>query len=41
MMKLHSPPVGLLVLVALKILLDLAGHWRERMKFAGEPLPSE
>ena len=31
---LHSPMFGLLVLVALKIILDLAGHLRERSKFS-------
>lgn len=40
MMALHSPPVGLLVLVALKIILDLTGHLRERKKFADEFIPS-
>ncbi len=39
--KFHSPPVALLVLVALKIVMDLAGHLRERRKFAGELPPSE
>jgi ABC-type Na+ efflux pump permease subunit len=31
---LHSPMFGLLVLVALKIMFDLAGHLRERSKFS-------
>ncbi|MEI8289325.1 MAG: DUF6498-containing protein [Verrucomicrobiota bacterium] len=31
---LHSPVFGLLLLVALKILLDLAGHVHERSKFS-------
>jgi hypothetical protein len=30
----HSPVAGLLLLIALKIFLDLAGHLRERRKFA-------
>ena len=34
MMALHSPTVGLLLLVALKIALDLRGHFAERKKFA-------
>jgi len=34
MMALHSPAVGLLLLVALKIALDLRGHFAERKKFA-------
>ena len=34
MMALHSPAAGLLVLIALKILLDLRGHFAERKKFA-------
>ena len=33
-MALHSPLLGLLLLVALKTLLDLAGHLRERAKFS-------
>jgi len=33
-MALHSPLVGLLLLVALKIALDLRGHFAERKKFA-------
>ena len=37
MQAMHSPVVGLLVLIALKILLDLAGHLRERKKFALPP----
>jgi hypothetical protein len=37
MLALHSPVVGLLLLVALKIALDLRGHLAERKKFsAGE-----
>jgi hypothetical protein len=34
MAALRSPVVGLLLLVALKIALDLRGHFRERKKFA-------
>ncbi len=34
MMMLHSPTIGLLLLVALKIALDLGGHLAERKKFA-------
>ena len=34
MMALHSPALGLLLLVALKIALDLRGHFAERKKFA-------
>jgi Family of unknown function (DUF6498) len=37
MLALHSPTVGLLLLVALKIALDLRGHFAERKKFAGNP----
>ena len=33
-MALHSPELGLLLLVALKIVLDLRGHFAERKKFA-------
>jgi hypothetical protein len=33
-MALHSPLLGLLLLVALKIALDLRGHFAERRKFA-------
>ncbi len=33
-MALHSPLLGLLLLVVLKTLLDLAGHLRERAKFS-------
>lgn len=33
-MALHSPLMGLLLLVALKIALDLRGHFAERKKFA-------
>ena len=33
-MALHSPVLGLLLLVVLKTLLDLAGHLRERKKFS-------
>ncbi len=32
-MALHSPALGLLLLVGLKTLLDLAAHLRERVKF--------
>ena len=35
MLALHSPVWGLLLLVALKIALDLRGHFAERRKFAG------
>ena len=34
MMALHSPVVGLVLLVALKIAFDLRGHFAERRKFA-------
>ena len=34
MLALHSPTVGLLLLVALKITFDLRGHFAERKKFA-------
>jgi hypothetical protein len=34
MLALHSPAVGLLLLVALKTALDLRGHFAERKKFA-------
>jgi len=34
MLALHSPTVGLLLLVALKIALDLRGHLAERKRFA-------
>ena len=34
MMALHSPAIGLILLVALKIILDLSGHMAERKKFA-------
>ncbi|HXR04481.1 MAG TPA: DUF6498-containing protein [Verrucomicrobiae bacterium] len=34
MMALHSPELGLLLLVALKIAFDLRGHFAERKKFA-------
>jgi hypothetical protein len=34
MLALHSPVVGLLLLVALKTALDLRGHFAERKKFA-------
>lgn len=37
MMALHSPVAGLLVLIALKILFDLRGHFAERTKFSGNP----
>jgi hypothetical protein len=37
MMALHSPTVGLLLLVALKIALDLRGHFAERKKFSENP----
>ncbi len=33
-MVLHSPVLGLLLLVGLKTLLDLAAHLRERVKFS-------
>ena len=33
-MALHSPVLGLLLLVVLKTILDLAGHLRERRKFS-------
>lgn len=35
MLALHSPTIGLLLLVALKVALDLRGHLAERKKFAG------
>jgi hypothetical protein len=38
MMALHSPTVGLVLLVALKTALDLRGHLKERKKFSA-PLP--
>jgi len=38
MMALHSPMVGLLLLVALKIALDLRGHFAERRKFSENPM---
>lgn len=31
---MHSPLLGLLLLVGLKTLLDLAAHLRERVKFS-------
>jgi hypothetical protein len=34
MAALHSPTIGLLLLVALKIALDVRGHFAERKKFA-------
>ncbi len=37
MVALHSPTVGLLLLVALKIAFDLRGHFAERKKFAEDP----
>ena len=37
MMALHSPVWGLLLLVGLKIVIDLRGHFAERNKFAGTP----
>ena len=37
MQAMHSPVVGLLVLIALKILLDLRGHFAERTKFSNNP----
>jgi len=37
MLALHSPELGLLLLVALKIAFDLRGHFAERKKFAGNP----
>ena len=36
-MALHSPELGLLLLVALKIALDLRGHFAERKKFSENP----
>ncbi len=36
MQALHSPMLGLLLLVGLKIMLDLAGHLRERTRFSAE-----
>jgi len=33
-MELHSPVLGLLLLVVLKIVLDLAAHLRERQKYS-------
>ena len=36
-MALHSPLMGLLLLVALKIALDLRGHFAERKKFSDNP----
>ena len=38
MLALHSPEVGLLLLVALKIAFDLRGHFAERKKFAEDPV---
>jgi hypothetical protein len=38
MLALHSPEVGLLLLVALKIALDLRGHFAERKKFSENPV---
>ena len=38
MLALHSPAIGLLLLVALKMTLDLRGHLAERRKFAGAPV---
>ena len=40
MQAMHSPVAGLLLLVALKIILDLAGHLRERKKFASPLTPA-
>jgi len=37
-MALHSPLMGLLLLVALKIVFDLRGHFAERKKFAENPV---
>ncbi len=37
MLALHSPTLGLLLLVALKIALDLRGHLSERRKLGAEP----
>ncbi len=37
MLALHSPTVGLLLLVALKIAFDLRGHFAERRKFSDTP----
>jgi len=39
MMALHSPVWGLLLLVGLKIMLDLRGHFAERRKFAAAMKP--
>ena len=38
-MALHSPALGLLLLVGLKTLLDLAAHLRERVKFSATAEP--
>jgi hypothetical protein len=40
MMALHSPTVGLVLLVALKTALDLRGHLKERKKFSTCPPPA-
>ncbi len=37
-MALHSPLLGLLLLVALKIAFDLRGHFAERKKFSENPM---
>ena len=37
MLALHSPVVGLLLLVGLKTALDLRGHFKERAKFCVPP----
>ena len=37
MLALHSPALGLILLVALKTALDLAGHLKERAKFSSPP----
>jgi hypothetical protein len=39
MLALHSPVVGLLLLVVLKTALDLRGHFAERKKFAEPATP--
>jgi len=35
MMALHSPVAGLILLIGLKIIFDLRGHFAERKRFAG------
>jgi len=37
MMALHSPMLGLVLLVVLKTVLDLNGHTRDRKKFTEAP----